>query len=46
MDEPLIRYKNVNINQQELDVLEDVNLEHQPTRARCIGRCKSGTEQR
>lgn len=27
MDEPLIRYKNVNINQQELDVLEDVNLE-------------------
>ena len=27
MDEPLIRYKNVNINQQELGVLEDVNLE-------------------
>lgn len=27
MDEPLIRYKNVNINQQELCVLEDVNLE-------------------
>lgn len=27
MDEPLIRYKNVNINQQELSVLEDVNLE-------------------
>lgn len=26
MDEPLIRYKNVNINQQELGVLEDVNL--------------------
>ena len=25
MDEPLIRYKNVNINQQELGVLEDVN---------------------
>lgn len=27
MDEPLIRYKSVNINQQELGVLEDVNLE-------------------
>lgn len=27
MDEPLIRYKNVNINQQELGVLEDVKLE-------------------
>ncbi len=27
MDEPLIRYKNVYINQQELGVLEDVNLE-------------------
>lgn len=27
MDKPLIRYKNVNINQQELGVLEDVNLE-------------------
>lgn len=27
MDEPLIRYKNVNISQQELGVLEDVNLE-------------------
>lgn len=27
MDAPLIRYKNVNINQQELGVLEDVNLE-------------------
>ena len=27
MDEPLIRYKNVNINQQELGVLEDLNLE-------------------
>lgn len=27
MDEPLIRYKNVNIIQQELGVLEDVNLE-------------------
>ena len=27
MDEPLIRYKNVNINQQELGVLDDVNLE-------------------
>lgn len=27
MDEPLIRYKNVNINQQGLGVLEDVNLE-------------------
>lgn len=27
MDEPLIRYKNVNINQQELGVLEYVNLE-------------------
>ena len=27
MDEPLIRYKNVNITQQELGVLEDVNLE-------------------
>lgn len=27
MGEPLIRYKNVNINQQELGVLEDVNLE-------------------
>lgn len=27
MDEPLIRYKNVNINQQELGVLEDVNPE-------------------
>ena len=27
MDEPLIRYKNVNINQQELGVLEEVNLE-------------------
>ena len=27
MDDPLIRYKNVNINQQELGVLEDVNLE-------------------
>lgn len=27
MDEPLIRYKNVNINQQKLGVLEDVNLE-------------------
>ena len=27
MDELLIRYKNVNINQQELGVLEDVNLE-------------------
>ena len=27
MDEPLIRYKNGNINQQELGVLEDVNLE-------------------
>lgn len=28
MDEqPLIRYKNVNINQQELGVLEDVNIE-------------------
>ena len=27
MDEPLIRYKNVNINQHELGVLEDVNLE-------------------
>ena len=27
MDEPIIRYKNVNINQQELGVLEDVNLE-------------------
>lgn len=27
MDEPLIRYKNVNINQQELGVLGDVNLE-------------------
>ena len=27
MDEPLIRYKNVNINQQELGELEDVNLE-------------------
>ena len=27
MDEPLIRHKNVNINQQELGVLEDVNLE-------------------
>ena len=27
MDEPLIRYRNVNINQQELGVLEDVNLE-------------------
>ena len=27
MDEPLIRYKNVNINQQELGVLEDVDLE-------------------
>ncbi len=27
MDEPLIRYKNVNSNQQELGVLEDVNLE-------------------
>ena len=27
MDEPLIRYKNVNINQQELGVLEDVILE-------------------
>lgn len=27
MNEPLIRYKNVNINQQELGVLEDVNLE-------------------
>ena len=27
MDEPLIGYKNVNINQQELGVLEDVNLE-------------------
>lgn len=27
MDEPLIRYKNVNINQQELGVLEDINLE-------------------
>ena len=26
MDEPLIRYKNVNINQQELGVLEDVYL--------------------
>lgn len=27
MDEALIRYKNVNISQQELEVLEDVNLE-------------------
>lgn len=27
MDEALIRYKNVYINQQELGVLEDVNLE-------------------
>ena len=27
MDEPLIHYKIVNINQQELGVLEDVNLE-------------------
>ena len=27
MDEPLIRYKNVNINQQDLGLLEDVNLE-------------------
>ncbi|WP_278701120.1 cell division ATP-binding protein FtsE [Phocaeicola sartorii] len=27
MDGPLIRYKNVHINQQELSVLEDVNLE-------------------
>lgn len=27
MDEPLIRYRNVNVNQQELGVLEDVNLE-------------------
>ena len=27
MDEALIRYKNVYINQQELVVLEDVNLE-------------------
>lgn len=27
MDEPLIRYKNVYVNQQELGVLEDVNLE-------------------
>ena len=27
MDEALIRYKNVYINQQELGVLEDVNLD-------------------
>ena len=43
MDEPLIRYKNVNINQQELGVLEDVNLElNQGEFVYLIGKVGSG----
>ena len=43
MDEPLIRYKNVNINQQELGVLEDVNLElHKGEFVYLIGKVGSG----
>ena len=30
MSEPLIKYKDVEIRQQELTVLEDVNLEFYP----------------